>query len=129
MKQGRSFMALVLAAALALSLAPAARTEAAPRKGSPSSTSSTSATTAAAKSKATALHQFTGVVTALDRTSLTVERAGKTAKTLVFGRAPEMKTTGELAKDAHVTVFYREEGGRTVAHKVVVKTPAVMAEH
>jgi hypothetical protein len=123
MKQGRIFMALVLAAVLALSLAPAARTEAAPRKGSASST-----TAPAAKSKATALHQFTGVVTALDRASLTVERAGKNARTLVFARHPEMKTTGELAKDAHVTVFYREESGHTVAHKVVVKTPAVTAE-
>ncbi len=124
MKQGRSFMALVLAAVLALSLAPAARTEAAPRKGSTSAT-----TAAAAKSKTTALHQFTGVVTALDRTTLTVERAGKTAKTLVFSRHPEMKTTGDLAKDARVTVFYREESGHTVAHKVVVKAPVVTAEH
>jgi len=120
MKQGRMFMALVLAALLASSFAPVARVEAAAGK--------TATPAASAKRKAAALHQFSGVVTALDRASLTVERAGKNAKTLVFSRHPEMKTTGDLVKDAHVTVWYREEAGHTVAHRVVVKAPALTAE-
>ena len=38
-----------------------------------------------------------------------------------------MKTTGELEKDARVTVYYRDEGGQPVAHKVVVKAAPLAA--
>ena len=67
------------------------------------------------------LRQFTGVVTAVDKTSITVEKAGKTPKTMVFTRHAEISTRGELAREAKVTVFYREEDGKPVAHRVVVK--------
>ena len=73
-----------------------------------------------ARSKA-ALHQFTGIVTALDKQSLTVEKRGKQTMSRTFARHEEMTTTGELARDARVTVYYRDEGGRAVAHRVVVK--------
>jgi hypothetical protein len=68
-----------------------------------------------------AYHQFTGVVTALDKATLTVEKAGKQPMTRTFVRHEEMTTQGDLAKDAKVTVYYRDEGGKAVAHKVVVK--------
>ena len=79
------------------------------------------ATQAAAKAKRQALHQFTGVVTALDPTSITVEKGGKKPKTMVFTRHAEMNTQGDLEREAKVTVYYRDEGGKPVARKVVVK--------
>jgi hypothetical protein len=76
----------------------------------------------AAESKSKNLtRQFTGWVTAADKTSLTVEKRGKKPRTVVFARHAEMKTTGEIGKDAHVTVYYRDEGGQSVAHRVVAK--------
>jgi hypothetical protein len=68
------------------------------------------------------LHQFTGVVTALDKTTLTVEKRGKKPRTVVFTRHAEMKSSGEVEKNARVTVYYRDEGGHSIAHRVVVKT-------
>jgi hypothetical protein len=68
-----------------------------------------------------AMHQFTGIVTAMDKSTLTVEKQGKAPRTVVFDRHAAMRTTGELEKNARVTVYYRDEGGRQVAHKVVVK--------
>jgi hypothetical protein len=81
----------------------------------------TSAQPAVARSK-NALHQFTGVVTSLDKQSLTVEKDGKQPLTRTFVRDEQTLTSGEVAKDVRVTVFYREENGKSVAHRVVVKT-------
>jgi hypothetical protein len=74
----------------------------------------------ASKSK-NGLRQFTGIVTALDKATLTVEKRGKKPQSRVFTRDAELKITGELEKDARVTVYYREAGGQVVAHRVVVK--------
>ena len=52
---------------------------------------------------------------------LTVEKGGKKPSTMVFTRHAEMRTVGELEKDARVTVYYRAEGRETVAVRVVVK--------
>jgi hypothetical protein len=117
MKQGR-MLSLLLAALLAIAVAQPSSAAAAARK---------SAGAPAAK-RAASLRQFTGVVTELDKASLTVEKSGREAKRVVFTRHPEMKTTGELAKDARVTVWYRDEQGHAVAHKVVVKTAPLAAE-
>ena len=76
---------------------------------------------AAAKSKGPTSRQFTGYVTALDKTKFTVEKRGKQARTVVFSKHAEMKTTGDLEKDARVTVYYRDEDGQPTAHRVVVK--------
>jgi hypothetical protein len=54
--------------------------------------------TAPAKAKRQALHQFTGVVTALDPTSITVEKTGKKPKTMVFTRHAEMKHAGRRTR-------------------------------
>ncbi|MFN8588420.1 MAG: hypothetical protein U0704_11555 [Candidatus Eisenbacteria bacterium] len=121
MKQGRWIASLALAAMLATVALPAAQAVAAPRK------SAATAVTASPKKKSYAFRQFTGVVSALDAGSLTVEKTGKQAKTMVFSKHENLKTTGELAKDARVTVYYREEGGRPVAHKVVVKDAPIAA--
>ena len=119
MKQGRMFLALALAALFTASAGNATRAEAATKK------SPAAASTAAKKDYS--FRQFTGTVTALDKSSLTVQKAGKAAKTVVFTRHAEMKTTGELEKDARVTVYYRDENGQQVAHKVVVKTAPLAA--
>ena len=76
---------------------------------------------APSKSSANGLHQFTGIVTSVDKTTLTVEKRGKNPRTVVFTRHAEMKTTGEIDKNARVTVFYRDEGGKSIAHRVVAK--------
>ena len=69
----------------------------------------------------TPLRQFTGLVTSFDKTSITVEKGGKKPKTMTFSRHAEMRTQGDLEKDARVTVYYRDEDGQPVAHRVVVK--------
>jgi hypothetical protein len=119
MRQGRKFLPLYLALALAVT---AGTTWMAT---SPVVAAEKKAGTAAKSAKArNAMHQFTGVVTAVDKTTLTVEKRGKKARTVVFTRHEEMKTVGDLEKDVRVTVYYRDEGGRTVAHRVVVKPDA-----
>lgn len=116
MMQGRVFLPFALAALMCAAVVSATPAHAAAKK-------SAVATPSAAK-KSYSYRQFTGVVTSLDKASLTVEKTGKAAKTMVFSRHTEMKTSGDLEKDARVTVYYREEGGKPVAHKVVVKSAA-----
>ena len=65
--------------------------------------------------------QFTGIVTAMDKTTITVEKKGKKPQTRVFSRHAEIQTEGDLAKDARVTVYYRDQGGQAIAHRVIVK--------
>jgi hypothetical protein len=67
------------------------------------------------------LRQYTGWVTALDKTSITVEKRGKKPETKVFVRHDETSVSGDLAKNVRVTVYYRDEGGKATAQKVVVK--------
>lgn len=122
MRQGRIFfsscaaIALVACGAFAPMQAHAAK----------SAASSKSSTASASKAK-TAYHQFTGYVTALDKNSLTVEKRGKNPTSKVFVKHAEMSTTGDVAKDARVTVYFRDEGGRAVAHRVVVKAETAQA--
>jgi hypothetical protein len=120
MKQGRKV--LTLCAALALVAVTAAALPALAARKSDAST-----TTASSKAKPTT-RQFTGVVTALDKGSLTVEKGGKKPSTMVFTRHAEMRTVGELEKDARVTVYYRADGREAVAVRVVVKPASGEAE-
>ena len=121
MRQGRIFfsscaaIALVACGALAPLPAQAARTAA-----------SKSSTASATKTRAS-YHQFTGYVTALDKSSLTVEKRGKNPTSRVFVKHAAMSTTGDVAKEARVTVYYRDEGGKAVAHRVVVKAETAQA--
>jgi hypothetical protein len=113
MNQGRKVIALcaVLAVAGTLAALPAL---AARRAETGTSTS------ASAKAKQS-VRQFTGVVTAMDKTSITVEKGGSKPRTMVFTRTAAMRTVGDVGKDARVTVYYREDGKETQAVRVVVK--------
>jgi hypothetical protein len=99
--------ALALGAAWSTSMAVPSRVEA--------------AAAGAGRTAKIALRQFTGVVASFDKTSLTVERKGKSPRSMVFTRHPEMKISGEVVKNARVTVYYRDEGGKAIAHRVVVR--------
>src|SRR5262245_44305210 len=124
MKQGWKPLSLGVALVMAtLALLPLAT----PRGGDAQAADRTPAASSSAKSKA-GLKQFTGVVTALDKTTLAVWKRGKKPQSRVFTRHAELKTTGELEKNARVTVYCRSEGGQAVAHRVVVKTQDDSAE-
>ena len=113
MKHARMLAPLALAAALAAPLLGAASLAgAAPKRASQ----------AAAPRKSTVYRQFTGTVVALDASSITVEKGGKTPKQMVFARHSAMRSTGEVERDARVTVYWRDEAGQPVAHRVVVKS-------
>jgi hypothetical protein len=83
------------------------------------SSGSKAASTSSAKKNT--YRQYTGYVTSLDKTSITVEKRGEKPQSKVFVKDDEMRTTGDVAKDARVTVYYRDDGGKAVAHRVVVK--------
>ena len=68
--------------------------------------------------------QFTGFVTAMDKNTITVEKRGKKPQSRTFSKHAELQTNGDLAKDARVTVYYRDEGGQAIAQRVVVKAAA-----
>ncbi len=112
MNQGRKVVALCVALALAGAIA-ALPALAARRDGT--------TTAASAKAKTVAVRQFTGIVTALDKTSITVEKGGKKPRTMVFTRDAAMRMVGEVEKDARVTVYYRDNGRESLAVRVVVK--------
>jgi hypothetical protein len=127
LRQGRAsvsshpLLAAIVATSAALLIA---ATPAAPAARSASgSTNSQSSGSTPSRAK-NSLRQFTGYVTAIDKTTLTVEKRGKKPRSMVFTKDPEMKTTGEVEKDARVTVYYREDGGRAVARRVVVRPEA-----
>ncbi len=111
MNQGRKVVALCVALALAGTLV-ALPALAARRAGT--------TTTTSVKAKQS-VRQFTGVVTAMDKTSITVEKGGKQPRTMVFTRDAAMRTVGDVGKDARVTVYYREDGKEALAVRVVAK--------
>ena len=118
MKHARMLAPFALAAVLAASLTGfAPEAQAAAKR----SAKSASAESPAAPRKAAAYHQFTGTVVSLDAASITVEKGGKTPKQMVFSRHSTMRSTGDVAKDSRVTVYWRDEAGKPVAHRVVVK--------
>lgn len=115
----RNGIGVALAALLALGLMAGVASAAAPRAARAASAAAKPARSAKAKR---ALHQFTGVVTAMDKQSITVEKAGKQPQTRTFVRDEKTLTSGDVEKEAHVTVYFREENGKAVAHRVVVKS-------
>lgn len=116
MKHARMLAPLALAAVVALPVFAADAHAAAKRASKAASTEAPSA-----PRKAAAYHQFTGTVVSFDASSITVEKGGKTPKQMVFSRHTTMRSTGDVAKDARVTVYWRDEAGKPVAHRVVVK--------
>lgn len=118
MKHSRRFTALLIAALLAAPAAGVVTTAwAAAKKAAPAS----------APAKSSNYRQFTGTVVALDASSITVEKPGKTPKQMVFTRHAGMRSTGDVAKDVRVTVYWRDDTGQPVAHRVVVKTATATA--
>ena len=111
MKQGR--MLALVAGTLALLVA--APLHAAPK--APRARAANGSTT----------HQFTGVVTAMDHGSITVERGGRRPKTMVFVKHPDMNSAGDVEKNARVTVWYHDDGGRLTATRVVARTAKTAA--
>jgi len=81
----------------------------------------------AAKARGNGARQFTGWVTAYDASSLTVEKRGKQPRTMVFSKQSDTRTTGDVAKEARVTVYYREADGHYTAQRVVVKQSGARA--
>lgn len=121
MKQGRMWFASVAVASLALAVSIGAAS-AAPSRGSRAVQSASASSDAAPRARGgAALRQFTGYVSAVDKTSLTVERRGKKPQSRVFVKDEACRTTGEIEKESRVTVYYREEGGKSIAHRVVAK--------
>lgn len=116
MRQGRKFLSLAIAMTfLAIAAMPLATPHAALAAGK------SAAANGSTKSRNT-LRQFTGYVSSVDKTTLTVEKRGKKPQSRVFAKHDALRTTGgDIEKNAHVTVYYREDGGRSVAHRVVVK--------
>lgn len=115
MKHVRMFAPLALAALLVAPIAGGAtRAEAAPKR--------TPHATTSAPGKSAGYRQFTGTVVAVDGSSITVEKGGKTPKQMVFARAASLRSTGDIGKDSRVTVYWRDEAGKAVAHRVVMKT-------
>ncbi len=112
MKHARMFAALAFTALLAVPAAGFVTTaEAASKQAAP----------ATAAGKSSDYRQFTGTVVALDASSITVEKSGKTPKQMVFTRHAGMRSTGDVSKDVRVTVYWRDDSGQPVAHRVVVK--------
>lgn len=116
MKQGRMFLAL--GAALALMGMPLAAHAAAKTANTPAANPTQPASPAKSRN---AVRQFTGYVTSLDHTSLTVEKRGKNPRSMVFTKDAALQLSGAVDKDARVTVYYRDEGGKTIAHRVVAR--------
>src|SRR5262245_50949572 len=118
MKHSRMLAHVALAAMLSVVLAGfATQAQAAAKRSS----KTTTADTKPAPRKAASYRQFTGTVVSLDESSITVEKGGKTPKQMVFSRHSAMRSTGDVEKDARVTVYWRDEAGKPVAHRVVVK--------
>lgn len=113
MMHARRLVALALAAALVTPLVATSTAVAAKRE----------AKAAAATSAKSSYRQFTGTVIAVDNSTITVEKGGKTPKQMVFARHAGMRSAGDVEKDVRVTVYWRDVDGKPVAHRVVVKTP------
>jgi hypothetical protein len=66
-------------------------------------------------------HQATGTVVSFTDTNLMMAKGqGKAKSEWTFVRNNKTATRGTLAKDAKVTVFYHEEKGRKIAHRINV---------
>jgi hypothetical protein len=76
------------------------------------------------KSPAAKSYQFTGVIVAMDKSTLTVEKGKAKPTRQVFSKHETMKVTGDIEKGTRVTVYYRKQGNRAIAHRVVAKDAA-----
>jgi hypothetical protein len=84
--------------------------------------------TKAKKKPAVKTYQFTGVIVAMDKSTLTVEKGKAKPTRQVFSKHETMKVTGDVEKGARVTVYYRKQGNEAIAHRVVVKEATSSSE-
>jgi len=110
-------VAMALVATVAAPLAPFAHVAHAARP----STAAAAAATKAKKKPAVKSYQFTGVIVAMDKSSITVEKGKAKPTRKTFSKSEKMKVTGDVEKGARVTVYYRTQGDEAIAHRVVVK--------
>jgi hypothetical protein len=120
MKQGIRALAASVAIALAAGTMAPSFAPLAHAAGS-ASTAATSKATTTKKKPTVKTYQFTGVIVAVDKSSLTVQKGKAKPTTKVFSKDEKMRVTGDVEKGARVTVYYRNEGSDAVAHRVVVK--------
>jgi len=114
MRQGSKSLALGIATVLVLLAAM-------PLTHGTAGAAGTSKQATATTKSSSAQRQFTGYLTAMDKNTITVEKRGKKPQSRTFSRHAELQTDGDLAKEARVTVYYRDEGGQSVAQRVIVK--------
>ena len=114
MRQGSKSLALGIATVLVLLAAM-------PPVHGTAGAAGTSKQASATQKSSKAQRQFTGYLTAMDKNTITVEKRGKKPQSRTFSRHAELQTDGDLAKEARVTVYYRDEGGQAVAQRVIVK--------
>jgi hypothetical protein len=65
--------------------------------------------------------QWTGTVVTLEKESLTVTKGTKKPQRMTFTRSSETRVQGDLEQGARVTVYYRENGRKAMAQRIVVK--------
>lgn len=78
--------------------------------------SETKASTQKAKTR-----QWTGTIVELDDESLTVTKGKKKPRKMTFSRSNATRVQGDLEEGIRVTVYYRNDGKKAVAHRIVVK--------
>src|SRR5712692_9115022 len=106
---------------------PAAKT---PAKAAAKSSKKAKASSTAPADAAKKVHQLTGTITAVSDTALTItHRKNKEGKTeTTFTMSADTKKDGDVKKDAKVTVFYHEDGGKMAATRVkAAPAPAAAA--
>jgi hypothetical protein len=75
------------------------------------------------KAKATKAktRQWTGTIVELAEGSLTVTKGKKKPKKMTFTRSSKTRVQGDLEEGSRVTVYYRTNGNKAEAHRIVVK--------
>lgn len=122
MQQGIRALATCVAIALVATVAaPALAPFAQVAHAATASTAAASKATKAKKKPAVKTYQFTGVIVAMDKSTLTVEKGKAKPTRKVFSKSEKMKVTGDVEKGARVTVYYRTQGDEAIAQRVVVK--------
>lgn len=81
------------------------------------------------KSAAIASHAMTGVVKAVDATSLVITRSGKRGGEMRFALNPSTLREGTVAVGSSVSIRYREDGKKYVATAITAEHPKQQAAH
>ena len=118
MRQG--LRALAACVALAITLGAVAPVVSSVTDVAFAATKSSSSTTATKSTKAKT-RQWTGSIVELEESSLTVTKGKKKPQKMTFSRSKATRVQGDLEEGSRVTVYYRTDGKKAVAHRIVVK--------